>query len=812
MRGRRRAWSWAVVLVAVCAGGLWGVGDAGMGRLLRAATAQGPTSPTHASPIAITVDNAEVWSVNPDNNSVSVFNVALDANVKVAEIPVGTEPWCVAITPNNAKVYVSNMVSGTVSVINRSTRQVVKTVKVGTEPFGCALSPDGTKLYVTNQSSDDVSLINTSSDTVVKTIRPVGPKPRGIAISADGTKVYVAQFLSQSPKDGETRPLTETEGADDGRVGRITVLDGVGNRPIKVIQLNAFDVSQFFLSDGNTLAREPLGGGFNNPTKAFPNLLESVVIRGNRAYVVGTCSSPNGPFRFNVNVQSCVSTIDTAQDVEINTVNMNDGVNFEPVGTRLFNTNPFALEFKHTAVPTEGFVAVAATNRLLRVSLDAQGVPTINAPTAALPAGAASPIIRIQLRDPNDPTDVQDTQDLAGGKNPRGLVINATDTRAYVMDFLSRDVAVVDISGTDPTKYKTLIRMPSAALPPAGSQAEIAQRGKYLFNAAIGPVGTQDNSKRPAGLMSDFGWGSCYGCHPQALADSVTWMFADGPRQSISMESTFTFGQAVIENGAPKLPDSHQRALNWSAIRDSVQDFERNIRAVSGGGGLIREGFAEGAAGNVNVPDFLCGAAPSPPCKTPNTGRDPDLDAIATYLALGVRAPISPVSAGVVKKGRALFETAGCHTCHGGPNWTNSVLDFAPPPAANQIVDAQLIKFLCRVGTFDPALFTNPTGNEIRANAAQNLQARGADGFNPPSLIAVFNSAPYLHSGAAPTLDAVLESVIHRTAGRADKADVLTDARDQKALVRFLQSIDRTTLPFLNPPAPPAGVCGPAAP
>jgi YVTN family beta-propeller protein len=818
-----------LVLGAVSIGGLWSAGDPWIGSWLRAATAQGAASPTHASPIAITSDNAEVWSVNPDNNSVSVFNVAGDANVKVAEVAVGIEPWCVAITPNNAKVYVANMASGEVKVINRATRAVVKTIKVGTEPFGCALSPDGTKLYVTNQSSDDVSLINTSTDTVIKTIRPVGPKPRGIAVSADGTKVYVTQFLSQSPKDGETRPLTQTEGADDGRVGRVTVLDGVGNRPIKVITLSSFDVSTAFQSDGDTLGREPILTGrdannnpipvFNNPTKAFPNLLESIVIRGNLAYVIGTCSSPNGPFRFNVNVQSCVSTIDTTRDAEIKTVNLNDGVNFEVAGeTKLFNTNPFALEFKHLAAPAEGFVAIAATNRLLRVSLDAQGLPTINAPTAPLLAGAASPIIRIQLRalDPptDDPTDVEDPQDLFGGKNPRGLLINSIDTRAYVMDFLSRDVAVVNIEGNDPTKYKTVIRMSSAALPGAGSQDEIVQRGKYLFNTAIGPVGAQlITSKRPAGLMSDTGWGSCYGCHPQALADSVTWMFADGPRQSISMESTFPFGQAVIDKGAPKLPESHQRALNWSAIRDSVQDFERNIRAVSGGGGLIREaGLAEGAAGLVNIPDFLCGAAPSPPCKTPNTGRDPDLDAIATYLALGVRAPISPVSSGVVKKGRALFETAGCHTCHGGANWTNSILDFAPPPAAGQIVDAQLSKFLCRVGTFDAGLFTAP-GNEIRANNAANVQARGVLGFNPPSLIAVFNSAPYLHSGAAPTLDAVIDDslpgVTHRKAGRADGVDTLTDPRDRKALVKFLQSIDRTTAPFLNPPLPPAGACGP---
>ena len=178
--------------------------------------------------------------------------------------------------------------------------------------------------------------------------------------------------------------------------------------------------------------------------------------------------------------------------------------------------------------------------------------------------------------------------------------------------------------------------------------------------------------------------------------------------------------QAVIQNGAPALPESHQRALNWSAVRDEVQDFTRNVRAVSGGGGLIL-GIPEGAAGLGQVPDLTPVA---------NTGRSADLDAIATYLALGVRAPISPVSSqaqqfGHLKQGRELFEAAGCQNCHGGANWTISALDFTPPPAAGQIVDAQLIKFLCRVGTFDPALFTDGVSNEIRANNVANVQARG---------------------------------------------------------------------------------------
>jgi YVTN family beta-propeller protein len=803
---RQKSWVRRLVLASASAAVLWGVAD----QWLVDASAvtgddEGKQLATRSSPIAITSDNKFVWSVNPDNDSVSVFRVAKDANKKVAEIPVGEEPWCVAVTPpeQEGKVYVTNMVSGTVSVINARERKVVETIKVGTEPFGCALTPDGNRLYVANQSSETISVIDTKRDHVIETIKDVGTKPHGIAITADGKKVYVTQLLSERPAPGETRPLTQSEGADDGRVGRVTVIDVHSNHVINTVILNPLPDTGF-RSDGNTLAREPLSTPpvFDNVTGAFPNLLEAIVVRGNIAYVPGTCSSPNGPFRFNVNVQSCLSTIDTVQDAEAfgpgTTLNMNVGVGFEPVGKRLFNTNPFAVAFKRSA--PEGFVALAATDRLLRITLDSQGVPTINPPANAQDPGN---IIRIELKDPDEIL-LPDPEDVIGGKNPRGIVLNSEDTRAYVMDFLSRDIAVVDISGDDPTAYKTIARIQSADLPADGTVDAIVQRGKRLFNSSIGPEGEAENSTRPAGRMSDFGWGTCYSCHVNGLTDSVTWMFADGPRQAISMESTFTFGEAVIENGAPKLPDSHQRALNWSAVRDEVQDFTRNIRAVSGGGGLIRvdangNSVPEGVAGLAQLPDLI---------PTANTGLNADLDAIATYLALGVRAPISPVKndGHRVKKGRQLFETAGCQNCHGGKNWTTSILDYTPPPAANQIVDAQLIQFLCRVGTFDPNLFTDNVSNEIRANNVANVQARGVDGINVPSLISVFAGAPYLHSGAAPTLDAVLENVTHRSAGSGG-VDTLTDANDRKAVVRFLKSIDRDTDPFLNV-SPPANVCG----
>ena len=114
--------------------------------------------------------------------------------------------------------------SGTVSVIDAEARS-------GQDHQGrhravrlCA-DPDGSRLYVANQSSEDVSVIDTQQDRVVETIEGVGTKPHGIAITADGKKVYVTQFLSERPAPGETRPLTQSEGADDGRVGRVTVIE-----------------------------------------------------------------------------------------------------------------------------------------------------------------------------------------------------------------------------------------------------------------------------------------------------------------------------------------------------------------------------------------------------------------------------------------------------------------------------------------------------------------------------------------------------------------------------------------------------------
>lgn len=59
--------------------------------------------------------------------------------------------------------------------------EVVKEIKAGKGPHGVAVSHDGARVYVTNLLSGDVSVISTASDTEISRIK-VGKEPNGISV------------------------------------------------------------------------------------------------------------------------------------------------------------------------------------------------------------------------------------------------------------------------------------------------------------------------------------------------------------------------------------------------------------------------------------------------------------------------------------------------------------------------------------------------------------------------------------------------------------------------------------------------------
>ena len=91
-------------------------------------------------------------------------------NTVTATVPVGNSPTSAAYDSANNDIYVTNQISGDVSVINGSTNTVTATVPVGNYPEGVAYDSANNDIYVTNVGSNDVSVINGSTNTVTATV------------------------------------------------------------------------------------------------------------------------------------------------------------------------------------------------------------------------------------------------------------------------------------------------------------------------------------------------------------------------------------------------------------------------------------------------------------------------------------------------------------------------------------------------------------------------------------------------------------------------------------------------------------------
>jgi YVTN family beta-propeller protein len=703
---------------------------------------------TSSGPIQITSDDDDVWVANPDRNTVTRIDVEGDENRKKDEIKVGKEPHGIAISPDDERVYVANTQSGTVSVIRADQHhpKVWKTIRVGTEPYALALTPNGDKLYCANARSNDVSVIDTDELKVVRTLDAgdgVGLEPRALAVTNDGDgsdkdeKLYVASFLAVD-KAGKTI------GADDYKEAHVSVFSTKKDRFLRTVVLNPL-ANVGFNANGNALGGIAPGANFDQPTGAFPNQLNSIVIKGDHAYLPNTAASPNGPVRFNVNVQAFLSVIDLDTDTEGATINMNKGINLEAASpSRVFLAVPWAAAFAHRS--NTGYVVASASNLIVKVDLDANGTPTINAPQAA---GDPGNVVRVFV-----------------GQNPTGIVINSKDSRAYVANEVSRDVSVVDL-----TTHQVMATVPSSSLPAAGSDEARLLIGKAVFNSSTG-VSLPSLNVNLGARLSNGGWSGCVSCHPFGLTDGVVWIFATGPRRTLQLNGTFN----------PHDPND-MKMLNHSAIRDEVQDFELNTRAVQGGQGLIT--LADGITPDPNVANFT----------PPSAGRSELLDDMALWVARGVRTPISPFANDdgdhnekLIKKGKKLFASARCASCHGGAGWSVGRRTFTPPPDPAILKGPQVIGALRSVGTFNPN-----AANEVRD--VLSPAALGADGYVPPSLLGAHAFPPYLHNGSAPTVLAVLDLVPHRSAGTGG-VDLLGDGGDREALARFVESIDASTKPF----------------
>jgi len=801
-------------------------------------------TPTTSSPISLSADKNHIWVVNPDDGSVSVIgNLGATPSVIANITNVGREPQSVALDLGNGagqyRAYIADAAGNGVTIINvtSSTASNVtidtqkKTILTGAEPYNIVTSPDGKRVFVANSVQDTISVIDTSNQSLIGAIdirnsvcndpdRNRHFQPRGLAVTLNNDRLYVTRFLSF------TGGATPKQGTDDGKVGVVCRVN---------INTASTQIADYVPTQAIEIGS--LDSGFKIPnnaniTKAYPNQMQSIVIRGDQAYLPNIASSPSGPLRFNVDTQAFVNVLDgasigTPTDASATKfLNLHLGARVPEAGkTKLFFANPWAIAFTNQSGAGNGYVVSAGSDLLVKVNVDAVGKLDFT--------NGISTTRYIDLNDPNNNV----TKGANAGKNPLGLVIR--NDKAFVMNYISRNVSIVDLNSDSVTAVLKLTNLPSPASPD-----EQIQVGKEVFFSSRGVF---DGGK--VNRLSSEGWQNCASCHFAGLTDANIWTFNNGPRKSVPLNGTFS----------PHNPDD-QRLLNYSAIFDEVQDFELNVRNVSGPGALAtpvngstfdpNHGLIISDTGNIDFAPAVVNAFTKPNAGRPqltvtlpgSSKQWPALDSLTEWVRSNIRTPNGALTtdelttggglnATTVRLGRRLFFQAGYQKCHGGTKWTISSKDFPSPPAATEIAteadtngagtppDPNAGQFLPRFLSDIKSYNLNVAGvNPLNQIPGQPLigavekdvagkDALGLDfdgngkgaGFNIPSLLAIWDLPPYYHNGACETLNCVLANPVHRASGlkqgQADPFAGANGATNQAAVVEWLKTLDADT-PF----------------
>lgn len=117
----------------------------------------------------------------------------------------------IVATPNEMKFYVTNTVSGSVSVIDKSTGEV-KVISTGPGTEGIAISPDGKEVWAASRTDAKISIISTATDAIVASFSSGGKSPKRMEFTPDGSQVWVTNSGSSQTTvfDAHTREPIES--------------------------------------------------------------------------------------------------------------------------------------------------------------------------------------------------------------------------------------------------------------------------------------------------------------------------------------------------------------------------------------------------------------------------------------------------------------------------------------------------------------------------------------------------------------------------------------------------------------------------
>ncbi|MCR6637553.1 MAG: T9SS type A sorting domain-containing protein [Sporocytophaga sp.] len=280
------------------------------------------------------------------------------------------------------------------------------------------------------------------------------------------------------------------------------------------------------------------------------------------------------------------------------------------------------------------------------------------------------------------------------GLAPQGLVFNKDGSRLFVHNFMSRSITVFNTENIVLSNNFNPVVIANIPTVTKDSLSPQVLKGKQIFYNA------QDDRMTFAGYIS------CASCHLDGGSDERIWDFTDrgeGLRNTHSLLGRRGMGMGNV---------------HWTSNFDEIQDFENDIRNAFRGKGFLPDSVYH--SGTI-----------SDPLGSPKAGLSPELDALAAYVKSLDKVNPSPYRnsdgslTGDAIVGKLIFTDLGCSACHSGSDFTDRKTGV-----------------LHDVGT-------------IQKSSGQRRSEK-LTGLGTPTLKGIWETAPYLHDGSAPTLRDVL--------------------------------------------------------
>lgn len=520
----------------------------------------------HVNPIDMTPDGSHLLVVNTADNRLEVFTITRDGLISTGSIAVGLDPVSVRAR-SNTEAWVVNHISDSVSIVDLSDMNVIKTITTGDEPTDVVFAGSPQRAFVSLSQLNQVRVYDPTDYSVLPIIINIqGEDPR--ALATDGSHVFVAIFES-------------------------------GN---KTTALN----EEFFVSNPDL---NPYPGNPNPPPNAGDEFLPPINPQLPDPPPVSLIvkKQSNGTWLDDNNGDWSPAVFWDLHDHDVAVIDVKTLAVSYVTGAMNLNM--------HIDVSPNGLVTVVGTDSIndVRFEPNVNGI-FVRVKLASMTANSIKADVVLDLNPHltyENPTVPQGVRDLSIG-DPRAIKWNSAGDRIYIAGMGSNNVVVLAADGMR-------IGLVEVGQGPTGITVDDERQRLYVvnkFDASISIINTDDlfevqrvpfydptplliRDGRPqlydTHMTSGLGQASCASCHIDGRMDQLAWDLGDPSGGMKQFNQTCILNGPCVDWHPMKGPMTTQtlqgnigtEPLHWRGDREDFAAFNGAFQSLLGDDQLL---------------------------------------------------------------------------------------------------------------------------------------------------------------------------------------------------------------------------------